>query len=91
VRWSIREHGGEPSSRLVDELLDERAEQTGSRLLGNGPATAWALAELLADNPETVLLDYEIPANSPTATSRARQTYRWPSWRNGPASWTRPA
>jgi hypothetical protein len=25
VRWSIREHGGEPSSRHVDELLDERA------------------------------------------------------------------
>jgi len=24
VRWSIREHGDEPSSRLVDELLDER-------------------------------------------------------------------
>ena len=24
VRWSIREHGGEPSSRHVDELLDER-------------------------------------------------------------------
>jgi hypothetical protein len=26
VRWSIREHGGEPSSRYVDELLDERTE-----------------------------------------------------------------
>jgi hypothetical protein len=24
VPWSIREHGGEPSSRQVDELLDER-------------------------------------------------------------------
>jgi hypothetical protein len=24
VRWSIREHGGEPSSCQVDELLDER-------------------------------------------------------------------
>jgi hypothetical protein len=24
VRWSIREHGGEPSNRPVDELLDER-------------------------------------------------------------------
>ena len=24
VRWSIREQGGEPSSRQVDELLDER-------------------------------------------------------------------
>jgi hypothetical protein len=24
VRWSIREHVGEPSSRQVDELLDER-------------------------------------------------------------------
>jgi hypothetical protein len=22
VRWSIREHGGEPSSRQVDALLD---------------------------------------------------------------------
>ena len=30
VRRSIREHGGEPSSRHVDELLDERAELTGS-------------------------------------------------------------
>jgi hypothetical protein len=26
VRWSIREHGGEPSTRLVDDLLDERNE-----------------------------------------------------------------
>ena len=24
VRWSIRENGGEPSCRQVDELLDER-------------------------------------------------------------------
>lgn len=24
VRWSIREHGGEPSSRQVNELVDER-------------------------------------------------------------------
>jgi hypothetical protein len=24
VQWSIREHGVEPSSRQVDELLDER-------------------------------------------------------------------
>jgi hypothetical protein len=30
VRWSIREHGGEPSSHLVDELFDERNELTGS-------------------------------------------------------------
>jgi hypothetical protein len=30
VRRSIREHGVEPSSRQVDELLDERAELTGS-------------------------------------------------------------
>jgi hypothetical protein len=30
VRWSIREHGGEPSSRQVDELLDERGEWTRS-------------------------------------------------------------
>jgi hypothetical protein len=27
VRRSIREHGGEPSSRQVDELLDERPAQ----------------------------------------------------------------
>jgi hypothetical protein len=27
VRWSIREHDVEPSSRYVDELLDERASQ----------------------------------------------------------------
>jgi hypothetical protein len=30
VRWSIREHGGEPSSRHVDALLDQRNELTGS-------------------------------------------------------------
>jgi hypothetical protein len=30
VRRSIREHGGEPSSHLVDELLDERSELTGT-------------------------------------------------------------
>jgi hypothetical protein len=29
VRWSIREHGGEPSSRRVDELLDERLAHRG--------------------------------------------------------------
>jgi hypothetical protein len=29
VRWSIREHGGEPSSRQVDELLDERLANLG--------------------------------------------------------------
>ena len=29
VRWSIREHGGEPSSRLVNELLDERLAHRG--------------------------------------------------------------
>ena len=28
VRWSIREHGGEPSSRQVDKLLDERWSST---------------------------------------------------------------
>ena len=27
VRWSIRQHGGEPSSQ-VDELLDERLDTT---------------------------------------------------------------
>jgi hypothetical protein len=31
VRRSIREHGGEPSSRQVDELLDERNELAGSQ------------------------------------------------------------
>jgi hypothetical protein len=30
VRRSIREHGGEPSSRHVDELLDERLEISAS-------------------------------------------------------------
>jgi hypothetical protein len=29
VRRSVREHGGEPSNRQVDELLDERNELTG--------------------------------------------------------------
>jgi hypothetical protein len=29
VRRSIREHGGEPSSRQVDELLDERLPHCG--------------------------------------------------------------
>jgi hypothetical protein len=29
VRWSIREHGGEPSGRQVDELLDERLAHRG--------------------------------------------------------------
>ena len=29
VRRSIREHGGEPSSRQVDELLDERLAHRG--------------------------------------------------------------
>ena len=30
VRRCIREHGGQPSSRHVDELLDEGNELTGS-------------------------------------------------------------
>jgi hypothetical protein len=30
VRWSIREHRGEPSSRQVDALLDDGNELTGS-------------------------------------------------------------
>jgi hypothetical protein len=30
VRRSMREHGGEPSSRQVDKLLDERNELTSS-------------------------------------------------------------
>jgi hypothetical protein len=34
VRRSIREHGGEPSSRRVDELLDERLAHRGP-----GPAS----------------------------------------------------
>ena len=34
VRWSIREHGGEPSSRQVDELLDERLTHRGPRESG---------------------------------------------------------
>jgi hypothetical protein len=29
VRRSIREHGGEPSSRQIDELLDERLSYCG--------------------------------------------------------------
>jgi hypothetical protein len=29
VRWSIREHGGEPSSRQLDELLNERLAHRG--------------------------------------------------------------
>jgi hypothetical protein len=31
VRWSIRQHGGEPSNRQVDELLDERNKLAGSQ------------------------------------------------------------
>jgi hypothetical protein len=31
VRRSIREHGGEPSSRQVDEVLDERNDVAGSQ------------------------------------------------------------
>jgi hypothetical protein len=29
VRWSIPEHGGEPSTRHVDQLLDERLARRG--------------------------------------------------------------
>jgi len=35
VRWSIREHGGQPSSRHVDELLDRLA---ASASYSPGPA-----------------------------------------------------
>jgi integrase len=39
VRWAIREHSGKPSSRQVDELLDERNELTEAELqLGTGHA-----------------------------------------------------
>ena len=34
VRWSIREHGGEPSSRQVDGLPDERLTHCGRRESG---------------------------------------------------------
>jgi hypothetical protein len=34
VRWSMSEHGGEPSSRQVDELLDERLAHHGRRKSG---------------------------------------------------------
>jgi hypothetical protein len=30
ITSSVREHGGEPSSRLVNELFDERNKLTGS-------------------------------------------------------------
>jgi hypothetical protein len=43
VRWSIREHGGEPSSRQVDELLDER---NGHR--GRAAGSAQKLLQVLA-------------------------------------------
>jgi hypothetical protein len=36
VRWPIREHGGEPSSRQIDELLDERNKLT-ARPASRGP------------------------------------------------------
>jgi hypothetical protein len=37
VRRSIREHGGEPSSRQVDELLDERlAHRSRAGAFANG-------------------------------------------------------
>jgi hypothetical protein len=29
VRWSIRNHGGEPGGRQIDDLLDERSERDG--------------------------------------------------------------
>lgn len=41
VRWSIRLHGGTPSSRYVDELLDERnhvAESQPSSLFRRPPS-----------------------------------------------------
>jgi hypothetical protein len=34
VRWSMSEHGGEPSSRQVDELDDERLAHHGRRESG---------------------------------------------------------
>jgi len=37
ARHSAAKHGGEPSSRQVDELLDERDKRTGSRLVGQRP------------------------------------------------------
>ena len=42
VRRSIREHGGEPSSRQVDELLDERLTH---RRLGEDAAVDTVLVE----------------------------------------------
>jgi hypothetical protein len=40
VRRSIHEHGGEPSSRLVDELLDERLTRCGDRTMSGVAQTA---------------------------------------------------
>jgi integrase len=46
VRWSIREHGGEPSSRHVDELLDERLGDFSK--VKTGGVRAW-VAEMVDD------------------------------------------
>ena len=37
VRWSIGENGSEPSSRQVDELLDERLARPATSSLRGGP------------------------------------------------------
>jgi hypothetical protein len=34
VRWSIREHGSEPSCRQIDELFDERLASFAYSLTG---------------------------------------------------------
>jgi hypothetical protein len=55
VWWSIREHGGKPSSHLVDELLDERNELTGD--VGKWPPKHCDPLKVEPDLEEPVLFE----------------------------------
>jgi hypothetical protein len=59
VRWSIREHDGEPSSRLVNELLDERI----IRLSHLRQRTAMRLPDRYGGTLVSVTFDSQIAAS----------------------------
>jgi hypothetical protein len=60
---SIREHGGEPSSRLVDELLDERLQISASSVRRTVDVSA-AAAHLRRNTPTA---DCRLPTADPVS------------------------
>jgi hypothetical protein len=64
VRRSIREHGGEPSSRQVDERLDERLAHRDPSDSGRGDSCGLVAASMTSDGVVAVIGDGSAPLTS---------------------------